>query len=68
VTAGASAPDYLVDGVLRRLRELGADSEIEMGHLVENVSFRLPAAVLRRTARRAPEGMTQQQPAYAGGF
>lgn len=68
VTAGASAPEYLVDGVIRRLRELGAASEVEVGNLVENVTFRLPAAVLRKSVRRAPEGMTQQQTAYAGGF
>jgi hypothetical protein len=51
--------------VIRRLRELGADSEIEVGNLVENVTFRLPAAVLRKNARRAAEGMSQQ-PVYAG--
>jgi 4-hydroxy-3-methylbut-2-enyl diphosphate reductase len=67
VTAGASAPEYLVDGVISRLRELGASSEIEVGNLVENVTFRLPAAVLRRNVRRAPEQQSlAQQPAYAG--
>jgi 4-hydroxy-3-methylbut-2-enyl diphosphate reductase len=65
VTAGASAPEYLVEGVIRRLRELGADSEIEVGNLVENVTFRLPAAVLRKNARGAAEGMSRQ-PVYAG--
>ena len=64
VTAGASAPDYLVDGVIRRLRELGASSEIEMGSLVENVTFRLPAAVLRRHPPRPAEAVGQ--PAFAG--
>ncbi len=64
VTAGASAPDYLVDGVIRRLRELGASSEIEMGSLVENVTFRLPAAVLRRHRPRTAEPLGQ--PAFAG--
>jgi 4-hydroxy-3-methylbut-2-en-1-yl diphosphate reductase len=64
VTAGASAPDYLVDGVIRRLRELGATSEIETGSLVENVTFRLPAAVLRRYVRPAKDRVTQQ--AFAG--
>ena len=69
ITAGASAPEYLVEGVIRRLRELGASSEIEVGNLVENVTFRLPAAVLRRSVRRAPEQQAvAQQPAYAGGF
>ena len=64
VTAGASAPEYLVAGVIRRLRELGASSEIELGSVVENVSFRLPAAVLRRHLRRTAEAMPQH--AYAG--
>ena len=67
VTAGASAPEYLVDGVISRLRELGASSEIEVGNLVENVTFRLPAAVLRKHVRRAAEEQAiAQQPAYAG--
>jgi 4-hydroxy-3-methylbut-2-en-1-yl diphosphate reductase len=64
VTAGASAPEYLVAGVIGRLRELGASSEIEFGNLVENVTFRLPAAVLRRHLRRTAEAMPQH--AYAG--
>jgi 4-hydroxy-3-methylbut-2-enyl diphosphate reductase len=59
VTAGASAPEYLVAGVIRRLRELGASSEIEFGNLVENVTFRLPAAVLRRHLRPTAEAMPQ---------
>jgi 4-hydroxy-3-methylbut-2-en-1-yl diphosphate reductase len=68
VTAGASAPEYLVDGVIQRLRELGASSQIEMGTLVENVTFRLPAAVLRKHVRRPaePQQAIAQQPVYAG--
>ena len=67
VTAGASAPEYLVDGVISRLRELGASSEIEVGNLVENVTFRLPAAVLRRNVRPSAESQSMEhQPVYAG--
>jgi 4-hydroxy-3-methylbut-2-enyl diphosphate reductase len=67
ITAGASAPEYLVEGVIQRLRELGASSEIEVGNLVENVTFRLPASVLRKNVRRSAEQQTlSQQPAYAG--
>jgi 4-hydroxy-3-methylbut-2-enyl diphosphate reductase len=54
VTAGASAPEYLVEGVRRRLAELGATSEREIPGVTENVTFRLPPAVLvRHEPRRA---------------
>jgi len=57
----------LVDGVISRLRELGASSEIEVGNLVENVTFRLPAAVLRRNVRPSAESQSMEhQPVYAG--
>ncbi|MFT3757072.1 MAG: 4-hydroxy-3-methylbut-2-enyl diphosphate reductase [Pseudoxanthomonas sp.] len=42
VTAGASAPDVLVDGVLARLRELGAASMGELDGEPENMVFALP--------------------------
>jgi 4-hydroxy-3-methylbut-2-enyl diphosphate reductase len=42
VTAGASAPELLVQGVLQRLRELGADSVRELEGEPENVIFALP--------------------------
>ncbi|MFT4255976.1 MAG: 4-hydroxy-3-methylbut-2-enyl diphosphate reductase [Pseudoxanthomonas sp.] len=42
VTAGASAPDVLVDGVLARLRELGAASVGELDGEPENMVFALP--------------------------
>ena len=42
VTAGASAPEVLVDGVIARLRELGAaDVQVQDG-IEEKVSFALP--------------------------
>ncbi|MFT3898414.1 MAG: 4-hydroxy-3-methylbut-2-enyl diphosphate reductase [Thermomonas sp.] len=42
VTAGASAPDVLVQGVLRRLRELGAGSVRELHGEPEDMVFALP--------------------------
>ncbi|WP_127475927.1 4-hydroxy-3-methylbut-2-enyl diphosphate reductase [Sulfurivermis fontis] len=42
VTAGASAPDVLVQQVLERLRQLGADEFVVDGCVVENHAFPLP--------------------------
>lgn len=42
VTAGASAPDVLVQGVLERLRELGAGSVRELHGEPESMVFALP--------------------------
>ncbi len=42
VTAGASAPDVLVEGVLARLRELGAQGIRELSGEPENMVFALP--------------------------
>jgi 4-hydroxy-3-methylbut-2-enyl diphosphate reductase len=42
LTAGASAPDVLVQQVIGRLRELGATSIRKMDGVVENVHFPLP--------------------------
>lgn len=42
VTAGASAPEVLVQEVLTRLGELGAEVMPERGGIVENVVFALP--------------------------
>lgn len=42
VTAGASTPEYLVQGVCVRLRELGAGAVRELPGLAETVRFRLP--------------------------
>jgi 4-hydroxy-3-methylbut-2-enyl diphosphate reductase len=43
VTAGASAPDVLVQGVIDRLKELGASNVIENPGKKENVVFAVPA-------------------------
>jgi 4-hydroxy-3-methylbut-2-enyl diphosphate reductase len=45
VTAGASAPDVLVQGVIERLRALGADTVTTLDGIEENVNFPLPKAL-----------------------
>ncbi|MEW5248931.1 4-hydroxy-3-methylbut-2-enyl diphosphate reductase [Microbulbifer discodermiae] len=42
ITAGASAPEVLVQGVIERLRQLGAEAPGEMSGREENVRFSLP--------------------------
>jgi 4-hydroxy-3-methylbut-2-enyl diphosphate reductase len=42
VTAGASAPEVLVQGVIDGLCALGADSPVEVAGQPENVTFSLP--------------------------
>src|SRR5574340_1098421 len=42
ISAGASAPEVLVQGVVARLREMGADSATELQGIQENVVFPLP--------------------------
>ena len=48
VTAGASAPEVLVQQVIARLKETGADAVMEQTGRVENVTFALPKALRRR--------------------
>ena len=43
VTAGASAPDVLVQGVIDRLKELGASTVVENPGKEENIVFAVPA-------------------------
>jgi len=50
VTAGASAPEILVQEVVERLRRLGATRVTEAAGISENVTFQLPKA-LTATAR-----------------
>ena len=45
ITAGASAPEVLVQEVIARLKELGAASVREMDGIRENVVFPLPKAL-----------------------
>ena len=42
VTAGASAPEVLVQQVVRRLQELGATEVLELSGITEKVTFPLP--------------------------
>ncbi|MBK7875366.1 MAG: 4-hydroxy-3-methylbut-2-enyl diphosphate reductase [Planctomycetes bacterium] len=48
VTAGASAPEGLVQEVIERLRELGVSDVREMAGEVETTVFRLPDELLQR--------------------
>ena len=45
LSAGASAPEILVQGVLERLRQFGAQQVSELDGIVENVVFPLPKAL-----------------------
>ena len=47
VTAGGSTPEILVQGVLDRLRSLGVNSIEEMEGVSEDITFKLPASLLR---------------------
>ncbi|MCB1818835.1 MAG: hypothetical protein KDI77_12990, partial [Gammaproteobacteria bacterium] len=46
LTAGASAPEVLVENVIRQLREWGADSVEQDGGQPETVVFALPKNLL----------------------
>ena len=47
VTAGASAPEVLVDALIARLKELGAESVRPLEGITENVMFSLPRGLAR---------------------
>jgi 4-hydroxy-3-methylbut-2-enyl diphosphate reductase len=55
ITAGASAPEVLVQEVIARLQELGADSVREAEGIEENVVFPLPRALSENTPRQERE-------------
>ncbi|MBC7804508.1 MAG: 4-hydroxy-3-methylbut-2-enyl diphosphate reductase [Candidatus Parcubacteria bacterium] len=48
VTAGASAPEVLVNELIERLKELGAKSVIPLEGIAENVVFTLPRELVAR--------------------
>ena len=48
ITAGASAPEVLVQDVIQRLKELGALSVRKVAGIEENVSFPLPKELSRK--------------------
>jgi 4-hydroxy-3-methylbut-2-enyl diphosphate reductase len=45
VTAGASAPESLVQGVIARLREAGGETAVEISGIPETMEFALPKAL-----------------------
>ncbi|MBQ0132818.1 MAG: 4-hydroxy-3-methylbut-2-enyl diphosphate reductase, partial [Comamonas sp.] len=63
LTAGASAPEVLVNGVIARIKELGAVSVRKMSGVEETMKFPLPkglkmidpATGLEIEVRKAPE-------------
>jgi len=42
ITAGASAPEVLVRGVIEQLRKWGAEPEVELDGREENITFSMP--------------------------
>jgi len=46
ISAGASAPEILVQGVVARMKEMGGDKVIELRGIVENVVFPLPKKLI----------------------
>lgn len=53
VTAGASAPDILVQNVISRLQELGGGEAVPLEGREENIVFEVPkGAAYRRTRSR----------------
>ena len=46
ISAGASAPEVLVQDVIKRLQEMGAGSVLELQGINENVVFSLPKALI----------------------
>jgi 4-hydroxy-3-methylbut-2-en-1-yl diphosphate reductase len=53
VTAGASTPDVVVQEVLEKLRSIGVGTVTEMEAEAETTTFRLPAVLTRKMARKA---------------
>ncbi len=45
ITAGASAPEVLVQGVIARLQQLGGSAPVELSGIVENIVFPIPKAL-----------------------
>ena len=54
VTAGASAPEVLVQELIARLKALGAKSVRPLEGIAENVVFTLPRGLAPRRQRTAP--------------
>ena len=56
ITAGASAPEYLVQQVVAYFRSLGAEQVEEVMAIDEKVTFLLPPELFREMSAR---GLTQ---------
>ncbi|MDG4869007.1 4-hydroxy-3-methylbut-2-enyl diphosphate reductase, partial [Guyparkeria sp. 1SP6A2] len=48
VTAGASAPEVLVKGVIDQLQALGAEAPVELQGREENITFSMPKELRER--------------------
>jgi 4-hydroxy-3-methylbut-2-en-1-yl diphosphate reductase len=46
VSAGASAPEVLVQGVIKRMQDLGVAKVVELQGIKENVVFPLPKTLI----------------------
>jgi 4-hydroxy-3-methylbut-2-enyl diphosphate reductase len=55
VTAGASAPEVLVQAVIGRLRTLGAHAVVSLDGVVERIVFPLPRGLSARHGKVGPE-------------
>jgi 4-hydroxy-3-methylbut-2-enyl diphosphate reductase len=51
ISAGASAPEVLVQGVIAQLKQMGGTGVIELQGIVENVVFPLPKALIPITVQ-----------------
>ncbi len=51
ISAGASAPEVLVQGVISRLEELGGAKVVELQGIIENVVFPLPKTLIPIVAK-----------------
>jgi 4-hydroxy-3-methylbut-2-enyl diphosphate reductase len=65
ITAGASAPEILVDGVLQRLRYFGITTVKTMPGKPENTTFRIPATLLKQQQNKFKN--PPQVPLYQSG-
>jgi 4-hydroxy-3-methylbut-2-en-1-yl diphosphate reductase len=54
ITAGASAPEVLVDDVIEALRKIGPVTVSVLPGREENIEFRLPAELMSKQAERSP--------------
>jgi 4-hydroxy-3-methylbut-2-enyl diphosphate reductase len=52
ISAGASAPEVLVQGVIKRLEQLGGTKAIELQGIMENVVFPLPKSLIQIVEQR----------------